>query len=39
MTLVKKEAEHADEATIMLKMESLSLVRVEGSDQWLPISR
>jgi hypothetical protein len=36
---VKKDAKQEDEITIMPKMKSLSLVRTEGSNQRLPISR
>jgi hypothetical protein len=39
VTLVMKEVEQKDEATIMLKMKSISLVRTDGSDQRLPINR
>jgi hypothetical protein len=39
VTLVKKDAEQEDDATIMRKMKSLSLVWTEGSDRRLPISR
>jgi hypothetical protein len=39
VTSVKKEVEHEDEATIRLKMKSLIVVRIEESNQWLPISR
>jgi hypothetical protein len=34
-----KDDEQENEATIMPKMKSLSLVQTEGSDRWLPISR
>jgi hypothetical protein len=36
---VKKDTEQDDEVTIMLKMKLLSLVRTDGSDQRLLISR
>jgi hypothetical protein len=39
ITLVKKDAEQEDEVAIMSKMKSVSLVRTEGSDQRLSISR
>jgi hypothetical protein len=34
-----KDDEQENEATIMPKMKSLSLVQTEGSDQWLSINR
>jgi hypothetical protein len=39
VTLVMKEVEQEDEATIMPKMKLLSLIRTEGSDRQLLISR
>jgi hypothetical protein len=39
VTSVKKEAKQKDEAIIMSKRKSLNLVRIEGSDRQLPISR
>jgi hypothetical protein len=39
VTLVKKDVEQEDEAAIMPKMKLLSLIRIEGSDRLLPISR
>jgi hypothetical protein len=39
VTSVKKDAEQEDEAAIMPKMKLLSLIRTEGFDWRLPISR
>jgi BMFP domain-containing protein YqiC len=39
VTSVKKDVEQENKATLMSKMKSLSLVRIEGFDQWLPISQ
>jgi hypothetical protein len=39
MISVKKDAEREDEAAIMPKMKSLSLVRTEGSDRELKFTR
>jgi hypothetical protein len=39
MTSVKKEAKQENQAIIMLKRKSFNLIRTEGSDRRLSISR